>query len=86
MGWLLAICTTALVAAIWFATATIVRMLDALVFQVAWLRKETKAGLGVDSNDQHGYADGGFLREMADDLRKRRKAEREERRDYGPFG
>lgn len=51
------------------------RMLE----QVALMRRELAAGLGVNIDDPHGYLDEGHLAEIIHDVRDKRKREREER-------
>ncbi|MFN4297808.1 MAG: hypothetical protein ACK4FB_13310 [Brevundimonas sp.] len=79
MIWVIVICTVALAVTVGLAASAIINAIQRLTYQVAWLRKETTAGLGVESSDQNGYAHGGFLSEMATDLRERREQERTER-------
>lgn len=78
MGWLIVICTGAIIITLSVATARLLNALDELRVHLQYLRKETVTGLGVESKDgPKGYRAGGYLEVLAADVRDRQKRERQ---------
>lgn len=83
MGWivgLLIMILLAIVGGIWLLSWQIGVIGTEVRGQLARIRLELGAGLGVNLDDPHGYLDGGHLEEVRDYIRDRRKEAAAERK------
>jgi len=69
-------CLIGLLAAVCIGLHAITQALHRIEHEIIWLRKEQRAGLGVEASDRDGYACGGYLEELAKDAREWREAKR----------
>lgn len=83
MGWVIALLVLlVIVAAVGVVVLfEILRLQREGLIQLVRLRRETAHGLGYEIVGPEGDLDGGFLREVAEDIRERRAKERKQRRE-----